>query len=142
MRPPPLCNLPGHIFAAQLLPPSQAADKSLRHVTVLDATGTRPIREAEAGGAAVVAYRRALHAVDTLSAEPGMVVDPAAKKQVVCRLLQQVRGVLQVRHAQNGPELANNLAELQQAGCTADGASGGGSSSSTSPGQPSDRDEL
>lgn len=141
MRPPPLCNLPGHIFAAQLLPPSQAADKSLRHVTVLDATGTRPIREAEAGGAAVAAYRRALHAVDTLSAEPGMVVDPAAKKQVVCRLLQQVRGVLQSRHAQHGPELASNLAELQQAGCTADGASGGGSSGST-PGQPSDRDEL
>ncbi|KAI7844666.1 hypothetical protein COHA_001755 [Chlorella ohadii] len=130
----------GHIFAAQLLPPSQAADKSLRQVTVLDASGARPISEAEAAAAAVAAYRHALHAVETLSAEPGKVVDPAAKSQVVCRLLRQVCDVLHAQHAQHAQqatELATCLAELQQAGCTADGGSSG-----AQPGQPSGRDEL
>ena len=139
--PTPTCpSCPGHIFAAQLLPPSQAADKSLRQVTVLDASGTRPISEAEAAAAAVAAYRHALHAVETLSAQPGKVVDPAAKSQVVCRLLRQVCDVLQAQqaqHAQQAPELAKCLAELQQAGCTADRGSSG-----AQPGQPSGRDEL
>lgn len=134
---PAILTPPGHIFAAQLLPPSQAADQSLRQASVLDAAGTRPISEAEAAQAAVAAYRHALHAVDTLSAEPGMVVDPAAKKQVVCRLLQQVHGVLRAQQPQQAAELAACLAELQQAGCTGDGGSGG-----TQPGQRSGRDEL
>lgn len=113
----------GHIFAAQLLPPGQAADKGLRQGTVLDAGGNRGISKAEAAEAAVAAYRHALLAVEQLSTRPGVAVDPAAKKQVVCRLRQQACAVLQ---AQQAPALAHCLAELQQAGCAVEGGSGGG----------------
>lgn len=90
---------------------------------MLDASGRRPISKAEAAQAAVEAYRHALRAVEQLSARPGMAIDPAAKKLVVCRLRQEACAVLQ---AQQAPALAQCLAELQQAGCAAE--AGGGSS--------------
>ena len=137
-RVPPMPRHPcppaaGHIFAAQLLPASQATGKGLRQGSVLDAGGSRRISKAEAAEAAVAAYRHALRAVEQLSSRPGLAIDPAAKRQVVCRLQQEACAVLQ---AQQAPALAQCLAELQQAGCAPEGGSGSGGSA-----QPHDQNQ-
>lgn len=120
----------GHIFAAQLQPPS----KGLQRGVVLDRQGRRAITEEEAAAAAVRAYQHARAAVEVLTAAPDGRLDRAARGRVLCHLLQQECGVAhqQVESSKvlhSDPEahrtaaaaklLSQCLAEGRALGCTA-----------------------
>jgi hypothetical protein len=128
--PPRPALLAGHIFAAQLQPPS----KGLQRGVVLDRQGRRAITEEEAAAAAVRAYQHARAAVEVLTAAPDGRLDPAARRRVLCHLLQQECGVAhqQVERSKllhSDPEahrtaaaaklLSQCLAEGRALGCTA-----------------------
>jgi hypothetical protein len=128
----------GHIFAAQLLPPSEAQAQGLKRGAVLAADGERPITQEEAAAAAATAYRQARAAVAAL--QDSRVV-PAARRRVICHLLDQECGAERraAELARRGggaaataaARLHGCLGQAQALGCSAAGAS-----------QPAARDEL